>query len=129
MAFNHRVHYRVPGFLSSRPNWVPQPPYPQGSVALSSLWVQGGDTLACGVGGGASNLPVAVMTPGLKGREVVGGGGGRGDGGEASNLPVTVVGPGPEGRRLGVGGGGGNLPLAVVAPSPQGRRLGILTYR
>jgi hypothetical protein len=31
----------VPGFLSSRPNWVPPPPHPQGSYD-SPLWVQGG---------------------------------------------------------------------------------------
>ncbi len=29
----HRV-YRVPGFLSSRLNWAPQPPHPQASVFL-----------------------------------------------------------------------------------------------
>jgi hypothetical protein len=28
----HRVD-RVPGFLSSRPNWLPLPPHPQGNVA------------------------------------------------------------------------------------------------
>ncbi len=43
-CFNYRV-YRVPGFLSSRPNWVP-PPHMQASVA-PPLWVQGG-TLVCG---------------------------------------------------------------------------------
>ncbi len=36
----HRV-FRVPGFLSSRPNWVPPSRHPQASVA-PPLWVQGG---------------------------------------------------------------------------------------
>jgi hypothetical protein len=35
----HSVH-RVPGFLSSRTNWLPQPPLPQASVAPP--WFQGG---------------------------------------------------------------------------------------
>jgi hypothetical protein len=41
----HLYHslYRVPSFLSSRPNWVP-PPLP---FSPPPLWVQGGDTLAC----------------------------------------------------------------------------------
>ncbi len=41
----------MPGILSSRPNWDPQPLNPQVSVSLP-LWFQGGDTLAGeGVGG------------------------------------------------------------------------------
>jgi hypothetical protein len=40
--------YRVPGFLSSRPNWVPPPPHPLGSVAPLPFWVQGINTLSCG---------------------------------------------------------------------------------
>jgi len=31
------IHHRVPGFLSSRPNWVPPTPHPQESVAMSIL--------------------------------------------------------------------------------------------
>jgi hypothetical protein len=38
--------YRVPGFLSSRPNWLPPPPHPQ-----SSIWFPGG-------GGGVHSLAV-----------------------------------------------------------------------
>ncbi len=42
--------YRVPGFLTSRRNWVPSPPHPQGSVAPLSFGSKGGETLACGEG-------------------------------------------------------------------------------
>ncbi len=42
------TEYRVPGILSSRPNWVPPPPHSQRSVALSTFGSKGGDTLACG---------------------------------------------------------------------------------
>ncbi len=35
-AILHRVD-RVPGFLSSRPNWLPPPPQPQASVASRPL--------------------------------------------------------------------------------------------
>jgi hypothetical protein len=38
---NHRVD-RVPGFLSSRPNWIRPPPHPQAGVA--PLWIRGGLT-------------------------------------------------------------------------------------
>jgi hypothetical protein len=51
---------RVPGFLSSRPNWVPPSYHPQGSVAptpLGSKGVKGVDTLACGGGGGGTQIP------------------------------------------------------------------------
>jgi hypothetical protein len=49
--------YRVPGFQSSRPNWVPQTPNPQASVAHPPLGPGGGgDTLACGVGGGGTRF-------------------------------------------------------------------------
>jgi hypothetical protein len=49
-GYKHRVN-RVPGFLSRHPNWVPQsltrnPPF--GS--------KGGDTLACGGGGGGTQF-------------------------------------------------------------------------
>ncbi len=40
-VLNHRV-YRVPGFLSSRPNWLPPPPQPQASVVPP--FSRGGDT-------------------------------------------------------------------------------------
>jgi hypothetical protein len=37
--------------LSSRPNWVPAPPHPQGSAAPPPYGSKGGDTPACGGGG------------------------------------------------------------------------------
>ncbi len=44
--------YVVPGFLSSRPNWLPPPPHPQACVA--PLWFLGGThSLAGEVGGGS----------------------------------------------------------------------------
>ncbi len=39
---------RVPGFLSSRSNWVRPLLHPQASVAPPPLWFQRGITLACG---------------------------------------------------------------------------------
>ncbi len=42
----HRVG-SVPGFLSSRPNWVRPPPHPKANV-VGLLWFRGGGTLACG---------------------------------------------------------------------------------
>ncbi len=45
----HRA-YRVPGFLSSRPNWLPPPLHPQAGVAPPP-GSRGGDTLDCGRGG------------------------------------------------------------------------------
>ncbi len=46
---------RVPGFTSSRPNWLP-PPSPVSKCCLP-LWFQGGgDTFACGWGGGGSQF-------------------------------------------------------------------------
>jgi hypothetical protein len=50
---NHRA-FKVPKFLSSRPNWVPPPPHPQARVA-PPLWVQGGDILLAGKGVGGPN--------------------------------------------------------------------------
>jgi hypothetical protein len=41
ISLNHRV-YRVPGFLSSHPNWVPPPPSAARECCSSPLWVQGG---------------------------------------------------------------------------------------
>ncbi len=55
----HRL-YGVPGFLSSRPNWVPLP-HPQESVALP-LWVQGGKHTGGG-GGGVGGGPIADQGP------------------------------------------------------------------
>ncbi len=50
----HRV-YRVPSFQSS-PNWVPPQSLTYKRVLLSPLFgFEGGDTLACGVGGGGPN--------------------------------------------------------------------------
>ncbi len=69
----HRVD-RVPGFLSSRSNWLPPPPYPQAKVALQRTGMfpppphpplppfgylvpgGGGDTFTCGRGGGGSKF-------------------------------------------------------------------------
>jgi hypothetical protein len=45
----------IVGFLSSRRNWVLPPPHPQ-EIVVPPLWVQGGDTLACGGGGGGTQL-------------------------------------------------------------------------
>jgi hypothetical protein len=47
--------YRFPGFLSSHPNCVPPPPNPQGNVA-PPFGSKGGDTLACGGGGGEAQF-------------------------------------------------------------------------
>ncbi len=52
---NHGV-FRVPGFLSNRPNWVPPFPHLQGSVALPPFGSRG-DTLA-GWGGGGDPIPM-----------------------------------------------------------------------
>ncbi len=41
------LNHRVPGFLSSHPNWVPPPPHPQASVA-TPFGSTRGDTRACG---------------------------------------------------------------------------------
>jgi hypothetical protein len=50
-VYNHREH-RVPGFLPSRPNWVPPNPSPARECCSSPLGVQGGrDTLVCKGGG------------------------------------------------------------------------------
>jgi hypothetical protein len=40
----------VPGFLSSRPNWLPPPPHPQAIAAIPPFGFRRGDTLACGRG-------------------------------------------------------------------------------
>jgi hypothetical protein len=43
---NSRVHhrvYRVPDFLSGRPNWLPPPPHPPASV-VPPFWFRGGYT-------------------------------------------------------------------------------------
>jgi hypothetical protein len=48
---DHRV-YRVPGFLSSRPNWVPPLPHPQASVASPPLGPRGEKNSLAGKGGG-----------------------------------------------------------------------------
>jgi hypothetical protein len=40
--------YRVPGFLSNRPNWLP---HPQASVATTLSVPKEGDAIACGRGG------------------------------------------------------------------------------
>jgi hypothetical protein len=34
----------VPGFLSSRPDWLPAPPHTQASVVPPPLWFPGGHT-------------------------------------------------------------------------------------
>ncbi len=40
----------------------PQSPHPQTSVASPTLWVQGGDTLAGGVGDGKDPIPTKGQT-------------------------------------------------------------------
>jgi hypothetical protein len=45
--------YRMPVFLSSHPNWVPQPPHPQASVAVLSFGSKGGHTRLWERGGGS----------------------------------------------------------------------------
>ncbi len=47
----------MPGFLSSRPNWVPPSPQPQVSVALPPPLgpTKGGDLLLTGKGAGGPN--------------------------------------------------------------------------
>jgi hypothetical protein len=46
----------MPGFLSSRPNWLPPPSYPHTSVAPPLFWFggRGGHSLA-GEGAGGAN--------------------------------------------------------------------------
>ncbi len=48
---------RVPQCLPPRPNWDPPPPLPQASVSFPRN--QGGDTLACGSGGGGDPIRTA----------------------------------------------------------------------
>jgi hypothetical protein len=51
-SFGHR-EYRVPGILSSRPNWVPPTPSPTRECCSSPPFgSKGADTLACGRGVG-----------------------------------------------------------------------------
>jgi hypothetical protein len=50
----HRV-FRMPGFLSSRPNWVPPNPPPARECCSSPLWVQGGTDSLEGEGVGEPN--------------------------------------------------------------------------
>ncbi len=50
--------YRVPGFLSSRPVWLPPPPHPQASVASPFGSKVGG-------GGGGTNSVAGVGAGGL----------------------------------------------------------------
>ncbi len=54
--------FRVPGFLHSRPDWVPPHPHPQESVA--PLWVQGGShtRIRGGGGGGGALIPTMRQT-------------------------------------------------------------------
>ncbi len=46
---------RVLGFFSRRPNWNPLTPSPHPQSSVSPPLVPGGDTLACGRGGGGPN--------------------------------------------------------------------------
>jgi hypothetical protein len=55
ILFRNRVD-RVPGFLSSRPNWLPPLPPAQASVAPPPRSVPRGDTLACGRTSGGSQF-------------------------------------------------------------------------
>jgi hypothetical protein len=52
---HHRV-YRVPGFLSYHPNWVPPPPHPQESVVSPSLGPRGETHSHAGEGVGGSQF-------------------------------------------------------------------------
>jgi hypothetical protein len=56
LAPTHRV-YRVPGFLSSCPNWVLPSPHPQASVAPPPPFPKVGDTFACGGRGWGDPIP------------------------------------------------------------------------
>jgi hypothetical protein len=47
---------RVPGFLSSRPNWLPPPPHPQASVA-PAFGSRGGGTHSLPGDGGGEPIP------------------------------------------------------------------------
>jgi hypothetical protein len=51
----------VPGFRSSRPNWVPPLPHQQASVAPPPIWVQGGRHISL-AGGGGDPIPTKEQT-------------------------------------------------------------------
>ncbi len=54
----HRVD-RVPGFLSSRPNWLPRPLTRKRVLPFSPIWFQGGGTHSLlGEGGGGRGEPI-----------------------------------------------------------------------
>jgi hypothetical protein len=53
--WHHRV-YRVPGFLFSRPNWVPSSPLSECVSPHPPLGSWGGVTHACGVGSGGTQF-------------------------------------------------------------------------
>ncbi len=52
----------MPGCLSSRPNWVPSPPHPQGSVAPTHLGLRGETHTIAGEGVGAPNADEGTNT-------------------------------------------------------------------
>jgi hypothetical protein len=54
-GFKHHVN-SVPGLLSSSPNWPPPAPSPASECCRLPLVPKGGDTLACGKGGGGSQF-------------------------------------------------------------------------
>ncbi len=63
-------HTGVPGFLASRPNWVPPSPHPQANVA-PPLWVQGGrHTRLLGIGWGTTGTHVycTILVIPIRGR-------------------------------------------------------------
>jgi hypothetical protein len=57
----HRVESvdRVPGFLSSRPNWIPRPLTRK--RVLLPLWFQGGDTLRAGGANSDEGTDILVL--------------------------------------------------------------------
>jgi hypothetical protein len=60
LPFDHRL-FRVQAFLSGRPNWVPPPRHPQGSVAPPHFGSKGENTLVRGGGGGGGGTQVRRM--------------------------------------------------------------------
>jgi hypothetical protein len=57
---SHTEYTECQAFYALFPNCDPHPLHPQESVA-PLLWVQGGDTLACGGGGGGTDTLVPLV--------------------------------------------------------------------
>ncbi len=60
IAVGQRREYRVPGILSSRPNWAPPPPHPQGSVAPPPFGSHWRTHSLGGGGGGGDKIPLVL---------------------------------------------------------------------